>query len=280
MPANYPVGPSGAFGSGTIPPDRILDRRRLSPSGSVLQATAAGQFNAAGAAKAQVATSIAGASTVSFGGSVANPSASIVCAGSFAAVSASRSTGFAAGSLTFVGSTLATMPGQAAMRATAVGSPSFVGASPLAGGAMSAAGACVASWVGQAVTTAAALVSAVGKLVASVGTVSAPAISGDASCTFNSDGSLSVPGIGTFAWFTPTQTGIGSGYWIKVSPTLGAMSVSPGAINTWVSLGSGVAIGIVGTAGLRRANYSIASDSAGVHVVASSTIQLDNAGGG
>lgn len=101
-----------------------------------------------------------------------------------------------------------------------------------------------------------------------------------ASVNFINDGTLAFSATGGSSsgqpnWFTPTQTGVGSLYWINFSITGGAFSATPGTAGTWISMSSTTQFRNTSAAGSTRngtASYSIASDSGGVNVVGSGTV--------
>lgn len=83
-------------------------------------------------------------------------------------------------------------------------------------------------------------------------------------------------------WYSPTATGVGSGYWIKASkadsadPTPNGISV---ALDTWYALSTDRTWELVSTSGqgkITRLNILIASDSAGSNVVMAATATISS----
>jgi len=102
---------------------------------------------------------------------------------------------------------------------------------------------------------------------------------------FQSDGSTLVRTFsGALAagasWGTPTTSGAGAGYWIKVELSAGSASVSGDAISSWLQLNVervwGIAAAPFGSVSERALTFQIATDAAGATVVASGTIDLSS----
>lgn len=108
-----------------------------------------------------------------------------------------------------------------------------------------------------------------------------------ATVTFNTDGTVSgtIGGTGSNGatgdrWYQPTESGIGSGYWIRatLSSGLSPNNGNPG-VGTWLALSSGRTWGYTsggGTLGTRDGTllFEIASDSGGSTVVCSGSFSF------
>lgn len=97
-----------------------------------------------------------------------------------------------------------------------------------------------------------------------------------AALSTRNDGTLTVTGsdsvLGAANWFAPTETGIGSAYWARVTVTAGTGPTSGAGAGAWVSIsGNPFWQWLRGTVGTTTATITleIASDSAGTTVVAS-----------
>ena len=102
-----------------------------------------------------------------------------------------------------------------------------------------------------------------------------------ASMTWNSDGSMSygAHASGTSTWFTPTTTGIGSLYWIRLTAN-GAVNTSYSGMTpgTWYSLSAGQTITVqnsgTGVEGTGSFTIAYATDSGGSNIVATLTAAI------
>jgi hypothetical protein len=119
-----------------------------------------------------------------------------------------------------------------------------------------------------------------------VGTAQYPTF-GEVQISFNTNGTyttnanVSTPPNPSGNWVTPTSSGIGSDYWIRFTQT--ASSGTPGLLSTnipynWTSMGSILTVGYVmptqfnaSRQGSRTWTVQIATDSAGVNIVATKT---------
>jgi len=119
-----------------------------------------------------------------------------------------------------------------------------------------------------------------------VGTAQYPTF-GEVQISFNTNGTyttnanVSTPPNPSGNWVTPTSSGIGSDYWIRFTQT--ASSGTPGLLSTnipynWTSMGSILTVGYVmptqfnaNRQGSRTWTVQIATDSAGVNIVATKT---------
>lgn len=95
-----------------------------------------------------------------------------------------------------------------------------------------------------------------------------------ASFTILTDGTVSVLGNGSSTagnWFTPTTTGIGSSYWVRVTKNSGANNTSGQALGTWLQLSSNRSWTWVVTGNnslSANLTIEIATDSLGSNIVA------------
>jgi hypothetical protein len=98
-----------------------------------------------------------------------------------------------------------------------------------------------------------------------------------ATVALRSDGTTS--DVSAPAWFSPSSSGIGGSYWMRLTRTGGAggTSFSPAA-GSWHSLGAGQTVSVGGGAGLCIGTVEFATDSAGVSIVATSDISANNSG--
>ena len=103
---------------------------------------------------------------------------------------------------------------------------------------------------------------------------------------FVTDGTTTkTTGAGTVAdsnWATPTTTGIGSSYWLKLTLGSGSGTATGGsdATGVWLALSStrnyGILAAPAGQVRNRNLTYQIASDSGGVTIVGSGNISLES----
>lgn len=161
MPANYPVGPSGAVGSATRATTRALDRRNLAGYGSAIASSGACVVSAAAKSKASAAGSAAGVCAVNgvivAGVPCAFASASCVMSGATNALYPSAA--FVAGSGDTTGIAVGTIPGQAVAFAKGALVASGLTAA-MEGAAAGAAIVASVSPVGKSIAKAAASVQA------------------------------------------------------------------------------------------------------------------------
>ena len=108
-------------------------------------------------------------------------------------------------------------------------------------------------------------------------------VSGDiasGSATFGSDGTLTLFGAGSTGptnWFKPTAGGVGANYWLRLTRLSGTSGVSFGAFqNVWTNLANPRTITAIGAAGRCAGVWEIAADAAGVTVLASGNISVNN----
>ncbi|QOR55196.1 MAG: hypothetical protein SHS37scaffold296_13 [Burkholderiales phage 68_11] len=102
------------------------------------------------------------------------------------------------------------------------------------------------------------------------------------SVRFNSDGTVSAKDYaGTYQaagnWYTPTTSGIGGSYWIKVVPRAGSAAFSSGTSNTWLAMSSALSFinSVTGTNARETfADYFIATSSTGAGIVATGSIDV------
>lgn len=98
-----------------------------------------------------------------------------------------------------------------------------------------------------------------------------------ATMTFNSNGTITLSGnlsAGGSNWRDPTQTGVGSSFWIRATKTAGTTHNIGATLDTWHSASGAVAFGwSQTTTGTKSATYTIeiATDSAGTNIVATKT---------
>lgn len=94
------------------------------------------------------------------------------------------------------------------------------------------------------------------------------------SATFGSNGTFDGNG-GVPNWFTPTTTGIGNSYWIRVTRTSGN-AFTIGTESTWLALSSNQTFGWSSTTLARTwgGNVEFAADSGGVNIVGTNTLQM------
>ena len=100
---------------------------------------------------------------------------------------------------------------------------------------------------------------------------------GAQSISFATDGTSSGTDATLYTWGTPTTAGIGSMYWINFTST-GGTGTTTGTVGSWLQLSINRFIGCanapVSQQRTKTFTYQIASDSAGVTVVASGTISV------
>jgi hypothetical protein len=104
--------------------------------------------------------------------------------------------------------------------------------------------------------------------------------------TFNDDGTVyrrdsSGASVAYSTWGAPTPfSGAGSLFWINFTLVGGGAGAVTGTTGSWLSLAAGQFIGVVSAAGgavtVRAFTYEIASDAAGLTVVASGTVDVEN----
>lgn len=101
---------------------------------------------------------------------------------------------------------------------------------------------------------------------------------------WDGDGTTTLTGAGASAtppaWFTPTTTGIGSGYWINFTKTGGLSGLTftqtPGS---WINIGAGgLTVGSTGQ-GQVTGTYQLSTTAGGTPVVANGTISVQNGNG-
>jgi len=100
--------------------------------------------------------------------------------------------------------------------------------------------------------------------------------------TFNSDGTISASfspndGGSTFGssnWGAPTTTGIGSGYWVKLTATSGTFTTN--GASTFTNLASAISATKSGNSGTASVTFTIqiATDSGGSNIILTSTGNL------
>lgn len=97
------------------------------------------------------------------------------------------------------------------------------------------------------------------------------------SITYQSDGTLTTTGlVGSGSWGTPTEAGVGSGFWINVAAGTGTGVMSSGTFGSWVQLSISRTWAMTaapnGQFRSRTCPYQISSDSGGSVVVASGNL--------
>ncbi len=117
-------------------------------------------------------------------------------------------------------------------------------------------------------------------VVTSFVTHAAPATAG---VKFNADGTVTRRNnagtyVATNPWYSPTTSGIGSSYWIKLVPRSGAATLSAGTINSVLALSSTLTweMAIASGASTKSGafDYYLFSDSGGLNTVATGTISM------
>lgn len=98
-----------------------------------------------------------------------------------------------------------------------------------------------------------------------------------ASFTFGVDGLLTMAGNDSFGgpeWFHPARSGVGVGYWIRVTKTAGVNNTSGQALSTWINItGSMFWTWSQTGMGSKSATLTVelATDSLGTNIVATKT---------
>jgi len=104
-----------------------------------------------------------------------------------------------------------------------------------------------------------------------------PAYSGAANFVMNSNGTVTLNGVGQTNWYTPTTSNIGNSYWVQMTRTGGDAGITfNNGIGTWTQLSSAFTVGLTNVVGNHSVNgtYSISSSASGSPVVGSGTITL------
>ncbi len=109
--------------------------------------------------------------------------------------------------------------------------------------------------------------------------VQSQSYSGTTPIIFAGNGTVTVNGLGSSNWYSPTTSNVGSSYWINITQTGGTSGYSfSAASGAWTNItNAGLSIGISGTGASSynvTGTYIIASDSAGVNQLGSGTISL------
>lgn len=103
---------------------------------------------------------------------------------------------------------------------------------------------------------------------------SAIGVVSSASITLGSNGVVSETGAAAdnsspgANWFSPTQTGIGSQYWVRATVTVGA-STDTGTFGSWLSLSAGQSWGQNSATSTKSTTFTLefATDAAGANIV-------------
>lgn len=98
--------------------------------------------------------------------------------------------------------------------------------------------------------------------------------SASASFTVRVDGTMSVAGNGSSGgtnWYLPTSSGIGTGFWIRVTKTAGVANTSGSALGSWLAI-SGTLAWTWSKAGIgtlsATLDVDVATDALGANIVA------------
>lgn len=136
-----------------------------------------------------------------------------------------------------------------------------------------------------ALDSAGAYVVATGSITLNGGTnVQSPNWNGTPALALASNGTATLNGVGTSAWYSPTTAGVGASYWFNITRTGGTSGVNfTNAQGSWVNIGSGLSVNISGYTGdvgsvSAVGTWKISNSNTGSPVLGTGTITLTVSG--